>query len=342
MLLPFYAYHLMSCIDTIQSGLDQNFMLEGLILSKEIVFQRNEHTSKLELVKDCKLYHFQSNQAANCIEQIEHDDEKHPIAVPQCVGMSSALPQLGSSSIQTQCRISSRNSQAKQIKVGKSSRESPCQSHQVHVEPQPQPPATVTSNPLPTVLHSPSCAPSYYYFSSHSTTARHHCMPGSFSIHNTMSYRLPSRNYPPQEQDHQQNQSMTNTWTHSPYGQGVTFPPVRLTPPIMMQSQPYPCQQQTHESFPQSHINSLLHHQSTVPHPRFHAGMNSQQTMLLGNAAIPPYPPSMIPPQPGRMPLAAAHVQHPSLEPAQHHPATAPPLWTAYSPSTTQTPSTYY
>ena len=78
-------------------------------------------------------------------------------------------------------------------------------------------------------------------------------------------------------------------------------------------------------------------------HPWFHAGMNSQQSMLLGsapyqpNVAIPPYPfvpaqSSMMPPQPGRLPWPplAAHVQHPmaTSEPAQHHLATctAPPL----------------
>ena len=59
--------------------------------------------------------------------------------------------------------------------------------------------------------------------------------PGSTSVHGI--YHSPSRNYPPQQQDHQQYQ---NTWTHSPYRQEITLPPVRLTPLIMMQYQPYP------------------------------------------------------------------------------------------------------
>ena len=80
-------------------------------------------------------------------------------------------------------------SPAKRVKVGNSSRESQCQTDQIHVQPQsypyqPQPPA-FSSNHLQTPLHSPSQS----YFS-HSPTAspqsqpyHYNIMPGSFSIH---------------------------------------------------------------------------------------------------------------------------------------------------------------
>ena len=98
MSLPFEVNRFMSCIDTIQSGLDQNSTLEDLtITSKNVIFQRNKHTSKLELVKGHKLLHSQSNQAAMNIEQ---DDANQPVAVTQCMEVSSVVPRLGSKCIQ--------------------------------------------------------------------------------------------------------------------------------------------------------------------------------------------------------------------------------------------------
>ena len=59
--LPFHVNQLICCISIIQSGLDQNLTLERLNVNKEIVFKRNEHTSKFELVQGHELYASQSN-----------------------------------------------------------------------------------------------------------------------------------------------------------------------------------------------------------------------------------------------------------------------------------------
>ena len=242
MSLPFHDDLIMSCIDTIQSGLDQNFILEGVTLSKKIVFQRNKHTSKLELVECSKMRRSRSNQATI----IKQDHSNHPISVPQCVGMSSVLPQLGSNSIQTLCRIARdfespcmgedtdlfEAPPAKREKIGNSSRESPHRTDQDHniLPPrsypyQPQSPPAFSSNHLQAPLHSP--LPSHF---NHCTTASpqlqphyYNIMPGSSSIHGT--YHSLSRNYPQEQDDHQYQSSRTNTWTHSHYGQGVTLPP---------------------------------------------------------------------------------------------------------------------
>ena len=84
MLLPM-AFDAMSSMDAIQSGLDQNCTLETLTLNnKTIIFERNQHTSKVELVKCPKLPRSQSIQAGTN----KQDDSNHPIAVSQCVGTS--------------------------------------------------------------------------------------------------------------------------------------------------------------------------------------------------------------------------------------------------------------
>ena len=132
MLVPFDGKNLVSCVSAIQSGLDQNSTLEALIIGKRgLVFQRNKHTSKLELVQSYAK---------------QNDDANQPVALPQCVGVSSVPlpPQLGSSSIQIQSRIPSRDSgspymdgevnllqasPAKRPKVRNSSGENPCQTH---------------------------------------------------------------------------------------------------------------------------------------------------------------------------------------------------------------------
>ena len=110
--LPFNGDHIMSCIDTIQSGLDQNFTLKKLTIrqSENIIFQRNKHTVS----------------ANNKL-----DDSNHPVAIPQSVGMSSTLPLLGS---QTLCRDSESSCKdddvdsfpatpVKRVKLGTSSEE---------------------------------------------------------------------------------------------------------------------------------------------------------------------------------------------------------------------------
>ena len=182
MSLPLEVYYLVvyQCIDIIQSGLDQNSTLEDVTINKKIIFQRNERTSKLELVKGHKLLHSQSSQAAINTEQ---DDANQPVAVPKYVEVSSVVSQVenNTSGIQTQYRMPSRNSEspgadmdcfqassAKRLKVDNCSKESPCQTAQVHVQPQlnprpPQPPmAAFFSNISPTFTHSPLRPPLYF------------------------------------------------------------------------------------------------------------------------------------------------------------------------------------
>ena len=235
MSLPFTDNHFRSCIDTIQAGLDQNSILEYLTLTKKIIFQRNKHSSKLELVKGHKLLQSQSSQAAINKEQ---DDANQPVAVPQCVEISSAVPQLGTNSIQTKCRMSCSDSEspcvsddvdsyntspAKRRRVGNSNKESPLQATQVHVQPQlnpqlPQPSVAASSSScLPTLTHSsPLCLPLY---SSQCATTCPQSEPASYCIAGSSSsevmYHSPSRNYqiiPQQRNDHQYSQSWTNMW----------------------------------------------------------------------------------------------------------------------------------
>ena len=100
--LPFHVNQLISCISIIQSGLDQNLTLEKLTVNKEIMFKRNEHTAKIELVQGRELYASQSNQA-------NAQDGRNLLVISQCMEMPSVLPQLGSVNIhhQTQCEVSS-------------------------------------------------------------------------------------------------------------------------------------------------------------------------------------------------------------------------------------------
>ena len=65
---PFADDCLMRYIDTIQSALDQNSTLEILNIRKTIIFQRNKHTSKLELVKGHEFLHScsQADQGDAC------------------------------------------------------------------------------------------------------------------------------------------------------------------------------------------------------------------------------------------------------------------------------------
>ena len=103
--LPFHVNQLTSCISIIQSGLDQNLTLERLTVNKKIMFKRNEHTAKFEVVQDHELYASQSNQAITGKAQ---DDRNLPVIL-QCMGMPSVLPQLRSANIhhQIQCKVSS-------------------------------------------------------------------------------------------------------------------------------------------------------------------------------------------------------------------------------------------
>ena len=89
---PFDERHLVRCIDTIQSALDQNSTLEELNIiyyGEQLTFQRNKHTSKLELVEGHKFLH-----SCSLTDQPEEDA---PIAV------------LKYSDMQTQCRMPSGN-----------------------------------------------------------------------------------------------------------------------------------------------------------------------------------------------------------------------------------------
>ena len=355
--LPFIDSHLLSCIDTIQSGLDQNSTLEDLtITSQGVVFQRNKHTSKLELVKG--KIHLQPSKAAINVEQ---DDASQPNAVPQ-----SVVPQLGHNSIQY--RMSSGDSEspcveddldsfqvspAKRPKVGNSSKESPCQTTKVHVQPQlnpqqSQPPmATFSSSHLPTLTRSPLCP--QLCFSQHATASPQsqpsYCMAGSSSTHET--YHSLSKNYKilPQEPNDHQYQSWNNILRpYVPHGLGSTntLPPMRRTPPTMIQSQPYPWpmpyQQQRHDFFPQYHANPSFNYQPYYyPHFHTHTGMNPPPSMV---PAISPYPfaPAQTFMMPPRFPPTAGH--HFTSEPEQYRPATAPPVQTIYNPNTGGTPST--
>ena len=288
--LPFCVNQLICYSSIIRSGLDQNLTLERLNVNKEIVFKRNEHTFKFELVQGHELYASQSNQAV--IGNARDDGN---------LSVTSQYTEIHSKSvgndIQAQCRISSCSpcmddgnsllaSPAKQVKIGSSSSERLYQTHQDHVQHQLsphqlQPPVVSFSSHLSTLLHSSSCAPSYF---SHSATMSpqlqpHNSMPASFSIHGT--YHSPSTNYiVSKEQDIQQYPSRSNTWTHSANLQ----PMMSMHPPLMQF--PVPLQQTT---LPRSYGPSF-NQQSSIPHTWFHPGMGSQQnSMLLGNAATSPY-----------------------------------------------------
>ena len=167
---PFDDCHLGRCMDTIQSALDQNSTLEEFNIRDKLVFQRNKHTSKPELVKGRKFIH--SHSLAN---QCEEGDASHchPIAVPQhIVEMSSVVPQVRHSNIQTQYRIPSGNSEslcidgdadffqappAKRQRVGNSSKESSCRATLIHMPPErnPQWPQPPMHNIHPTVMPYP-------------------------------------------------------------------------------------------------------------------------------------------------------------------------------------------
>ena len=125
-ILPFDKDQLMSYIDIIQSGLNQNCTLEDLTISNEIIFQRNKHTSKFELVKDGK-------QNRKSIQPDTEQDDA--VTIQQRTG---TLSQLGSCSIQTQCAKASckgddvdpfQASPLKRVKVGNYSKESPISTH---------------------------------------------------------------------------------------------------------------------------------------------------------------------------------------------------------------------
>jgi hypothetical protein len=62
------------CIDTIQSALDQNSTLEELNIRKKVVFQRNKHTSKLELVKGRKFLHSANQPKEESDSESDNDD----------------------------------------------------------------------------------------------------------------------------------------------------------------------------------------------------------------------------------------------------------------------------
>ena len=79
MSLPFEVSRFMSCIDAIQSGLDKNSTLEDLtITSKKVIFKRNKHTSKLELVKGRKLLHSWSIESDDGIGSYQASPAKRP------------------------------------------------------------------------------------------------------------------------------------------------------------------------------------------------------------------------------------------------------------------------
>jgi hypothetical protein len=107
---PFDDCHLTHCIDTIQSALNQNSTLEELNIRHKLIFRRNMHTSKLELVKGLQFLH--SYSTAN---QPEEGDASHrPIAVQQhtYMEMSSVVPQFRHSNMQTQYGMPSGNSES--------------------------------------------------------------------------------------------------------------------------------------------------------------------------------------------------------------------------------------
>ena len=178
---PFDDHYLVKCIDTI---LDQNLPLENLV---GIIFQRNKHTSKLELIKRCNFLHY--SLAEEC------SASHRPISVPQrtynIMEMSSEIvvPRFRHSNMQTQCRMPSGNSEsscidffqtspAKRQKVGNPSKESSCQATVVHVQSelnphQPQPPmAALSSSQSPPLTSSPQLRPNYYCMAGSSPTQR--------------------------------------------------------------------------------------------------------------------------------------------------------------------------
>jgi hypothetical protein len=108
---PYYDRHLVSCIDTIQSALDQNSTLKELNIRNKLIFRRNKRTSKFELVKGHEFLYSYS-----MADQLEEDDASHhPIAVPQHtynMGMSSVVPQFRHSNMQTQYGMPSGNSES--------------------------------------------------------------------------------------------------------------------------------------------------------------------------------------------------------------------------------------
>ena len=364
MSLPFQIKHFVNCVDTIQSGLDQNSTLEELNIDSEIIYRRSKHTSKLELVKGHDLFQLRPT----CSQAATNDDAGPSGAVPQPV-----LPhcQLGSNSIQTHCRMPSTDSEspyldddvdsfltspAKRPKIGNSSGRSPCQTTRVHVQPQPdpqqpQPPVTVfPSSDLPIVTRSTPLSPPAPLYSSQCVTVcpqpqPSYFMAGSSSTRET--YHSVSRNYqiPLRERSDRRYQSWNNMMPrspHVPHGLGsttTTLPLVGPIPPTMMQSQPYmmPYQHQSHNILSHHHVNpSYNFYLPTLPqYSHFYPDMNPAQNML---PAICPYPPS-VPTQrfmmPPRLPQTAGHTMRPfTSELEQYRPATAnaPPVLAIYNP----------
>jgi hypothetical protein len=71
---PFDDCHLVRCIDSIQFALDQNSTLEELNIRKKVIFQRNKHTSKLELVKGHKFLHSANQPKEESDSESDNDD----------------------------------------------------------------------------------------------------------------------------------------------------------------------------------------------------------------------------------------------------------------------------
>ena len=304
--LPFYDSELMSCTvtDTIQSGLDQNSTLEELIINKKIVFQRNKHTSKLELIKHHEIRD-DPNQIAAVSEIFSVVSQTH------CKTRDSEPPCLSDDldSFQVPPR--------KQQKLGNSSkgRTIPVEVQLAQFNPRQLMGAAFSHSHLPT--YSSSCPPSYYSSPKYATNVypqlQHSFLIGSSAGE---TYPLFSRNYQilPQRQDDCQHQDWKNTQTHVPHRLGSTstfkLPPMGLIPPTRMPNQRYPMpyQQQNHGFIPQYHVNSSSnYHRLTTPHyhPHLHTGTNFPQRFT-----TPPVLPHTIPF---------------TSQPEQYPPVTAPP-----------------
>ena len=360
---PFDDHYLVRCIDTIQAALDQNSTLEKLNIRKKIIFQRNKHTSKLELVKGHVFLH-----SCSLADQPEEGDASHSRVSSEnsessCMESDSDDDDDDDDDDDVE---SFQTSPAKRQKIGNSNKESSCQATLAHLQPelnprQPQPPiAAFSSSQLPTLTHSPLCQS--LYFSQCATVSPQlqpiYCMAGSSSTQGT--HHSASRNHQilSQEQNDRQNQSGNIAMTQLPHrlGSTNTLSPMGLKPPTMI-----PYQQQSHNNmqpelnprqpqppmvasqFPTlTHSSLYLRQYATASpqlQPNYHCMAGSSPTQRTHHSVShtgmnPPLAPArtlMMSPAP-----TAGHALQNffTSEPEQFRPATAPLIQTMYNPNT--------
>ena len=300
---PFDDCHLGRYTDTIQSAFDQNSTLEEFNIRDKFVFQRNKHTSKLELVRGHKFLHSYS---------LVNQPEEGLCRMPS--GNSESLcTESGSESDDDDDDVESfQASSAKRQKVGTSSA---CQATLVHVQSelnpqQPQPSVTMavfSSSQMSTLTHSPLCQS--LYFSQCATVSPQlqpvYCMAGSSSTQGTHLSLSKNRQIPSQEQRDFQSQSGNITSTQLPH--------MGLIPWTMV---PYPMayQQPSREICQYYHINPSFNYHTTPYHAPLHTGMNPPRNIWM-------MPPANFPPITDH-----ALQYYITSEPEQYRPATAPPV----------------